>query len=1064
MKYVSLHHHSTYSYMDGHRPPEAHVDRIADLGMGALALTEHGNVSSHPLLEKAAVKAGVKPIFGLEAYTALDETSRRKFHLTILAENQAGYRNLMRLVTASWENFYQWPTVTGAMLAEYNEGLIVLSGCADSLLACSLLGGKTIPEEEASYARAKRQAEKFRALLGDRFYLETQMFPELARTGQINSAYERLSAESGIPLVATADCHYPYPDDNEIQVILHAAGRGAGSVAAQEAGWEYNIRLAPPASDATALERLRGAGLSGRAASAALHATAEIADRCSVVLPKAERLRFPASEIRPGLTTVELLWEWLRAGWVYRVKQGNRNLRYRKAECHARLKYEMQLIVSKDFPDYFAMLADVLVQIKDAGIPVGPARGSAAASLVCYLLRITEVDPMDYPLMFFERFIAPDREDTPDIDLDFDDELRYRAKEIVSARYGARRVGNLATYTKYRGKNAIDDVARVFAIPKADAEALKGMIVERSGGDSRADQALGDTIAMFPEAQAIVAAHPNLAKAIRLEGDYRGSGVNAAGLIISGVDIDDLIAMYSKERKDGTITKVVGVDKKGAEYLGLLKADFLGLSTLGMIRRALEIAGLTLEQLYRVTMDDPETLAAFKRNDVVGVFQFEGRATRLVNREVEPDNFQELADINGLSRPGPLFSGTTAEYIKVKRGEVEPTSFHPIVDKLTAETKGQIIYQEQVLIALRDLGGLPLTRVGEIRRIISQKLGEAQFNESMGEFVDNAVRDHGLARRTAEALWGRLVTSATYSFNIAHCVSYSMLAFWCMWLKVHYPHAFYTAMLVKADEKDWPRLIRDAERHGIPVKGVAPGASGRIWTAVQHINADLRERPEGNTLDLRSVDWEIRAGWEQVPGIGPAKAGDIEAYLASGGQVRTADDLIAVKGIGPKMVEKLRDSIDSDDPFGLGRVQKALGKVRAEIRAGSLPLRAPSARSDDILDVPGGETVTWLGYVKLKEFKDFVEDERARSGRPVEEIKRGMKRPDLSTSCVLHCYDDGDEDVYCRVTRFDYRKFAKAIALIDVNRDIIWVEARKSNGGFGASLYVKNIVVLSPDD
>lgn len=1048
MKFVSLHHHSTYSYMDGHRPPAAHVDRIADLGMGALALTEHGNVSSHAALEKAAVKAGVKPIFGLEAYTEVDPNSRRKFHLTMLAMNEEGYRNLNRIVSASWHNFYQWPTVSGAMLAEHNEGLIVLSGCADSLLACALLGGKTIDPSEASYARAKQQAQKFQALLGDRFYLEAQMFPELERSRDINSAYERLGRECGIPLVATADCHYPHPDDNEIQVILHAAGRGAGSVAAQEATWEYDIRLAPPTSDAVVSERLMATGLSRRYASMALGATAEIATRCSVVLPKAERLRFPAHEIRPGLTTTELLWEWLREGWSYRLKQGNKNLRYRREECHARLKYEMDLILSKDFSDYFAMLAEVLRIVKDEGIPVGPARGSAAASLVCYLLRITEVDPMDYPLMFFERFIAPDREDTPDIDLDFDDELRYRAKEIVSQRYGQDRVGNLATYTKYRGKSAIKDLSRVFGIPVTVAETLGGMIVERSGGDSRADQALGDTIEMFPAARAICDEYPNLYKAIRLEGDYRGMGVNAAGLIVADSPIDEICAMYTRTKADGSTVQVVSVDKKDAEYLGLLKADFLGLSTLGMIRHALAIAGLTLEQLYRVPMTDPETLAAFKANDVVGIFQFEGRATRLVNREVRPDNFLELADINGLSRPGPLFSGTTNEYIAVKRGEKKPTSFHPIVDKLTAQTKGQIIYQEQVLLALRDVGGLPLTRVGEIRRIISQKLGEAQFNESVDEFCDNAVRNHGIKREVAKALWGRLVTSATYSFNIAHCVSYSMLAFWCMWLKVHYPHAFYTAQLMKTDKDIWPRLIRDAERHGIPVKGVAPRESGRTWTAVEADN------PRG---------WEVRAGWLQVPGIGPAKAEAIETYLEGGGALRTADDLLQVKGIGPAMVAKLRDSVDSADPFGLQRVARTLATTRAEIRTRALPVAAPTANSDGILDVAGGRPVIWLGLVKLKEYKDYIEDERARSGKSVAEIRRAMKRPDRSTSCVLHCYDDGDEDVYVRVTRFDYPKFKRALASLTINHDIIWVRARKSNGGFGASLYVTDLVVIDPD-
>lgn len=296
MRWVSLHHHSTFSYMDGFELPEKHVNRCAELGMTAMALTEHGNVSSHPQLEKAALKAGIKPIFGLEAYTELRPRSNRKFHLTILAMNQEGYRNLNRIVTRSWqEGFHRWPTVRGDMLWEHQEGLIVLSGCSDSLLACSLLGGKSIPESNASWERAVRTASKFKENLGDRYYLECQMFPDLSRTKTINESYERLGRDLGIPLVGTADVHYPRADDNEMQVILHAAGRGSNTVAAQMEGWEYEIRLSPPESDSDVLQRLRGTGLSKRAAGMALDSAAEIAERCKVELPKAPPIKFPGT-------------------------------------------------------------------------------------------------------------------------------------------------------------------------------------------------------------------------------------------------------------------------------------------------------------------------------------------------------------------------------------------------------------------------------------------------------------------------------------------------------------------------------------------------------------------------------------------------------------------------------------------------------------------------------------------------------------------------------------------------------------------------------------------------
>lgn len=270
---------------------------VAELGMSALTLTEHGNVSSHVQLEKAALKAGVKPIFGLEAYTHPDLKSRRKFHLTLLAMNQEGYRNLMRIVSRSWaEGFYQWPTVSGRMLRDHNEGIICLSGCADSLLACSYLGGKTIDPGEASAERAEEVARRFKRLFGDRYYLEVQMFPELERAGQINKFYQMLSVKLDIPLVATADIHYPKATDKDMRIVLHAAGRGNNTTAKQEESWDYNIPASYPPNDKTVLRRLAGTGLEKKSCKAALVSTEEIAQRCTVTLPKAERLKFPATE------------------------------------------------------------------------------------------------------------------------------------------------------------------------------------------------------------------------------------------------------------------------------------------------------------------------------------------------------------------------------------------------------------------------------------------------------------------------------------------------------------------------------------------------------------------------------------------------------------------------------------------------------------------------------------------------------------------------------------------------------------------------------------------------
>lgn len=298
MHYVSIHSHSTYSYMDGYGLPEQHVARVAELGMKALALTEHGNVSSHVKLELAATKHGIKPIYGLEAYTApadMRETrNMRKWHQTILAMNQNGYQNLNKMVTRSWnDNFYRWPTVLGADVKELNADLIFTSGCADSLLACTLLGGKGI--EVGDYGAAVKVLKRFKHMLGDRYYLEVQRFPGLERTRILNRQYAAWSKEFGVKLVATSDVHYPRPEHNEMQKILHAAGRNTGTVAAAEAEWEYNILLTYPESDDQVIDDLMRTGLTRGEAQGAIASTEEIAERCTVVLPKMDRIRYPGT-------------------------------------------------------------------------------------------------------------------------------------------------------------------------------------------------------------------------------------------------------------------------------------------------------------------------------------------------------------------------------------------------------------------------------------------------------------------------------------------------------------------------------------------------------------------------------------------------------------------------------------------------------------------------------------------------------------------------------------------------------------------------------------------------
>lgn len=456
MKYVSLHSHTTFSYGDGYGTVAEHVSRVKELGMNALALTEHGNCSSWVQLEKACNAEGIKPIFGLEAYVATPG-ERRKCHMCLLAMNQIGLCNLNRIISASYKQFYQFPTVYWENLVAYNEGIIALSGCADSQLSCILLGGKSYGEKRLEpsrreFERAVRGVQRFKEVFGDRYYLEVQRFPGLDRTCALNPLLAEISGLTGVPLCATSDVHYPNPDENAMQRILHAAHRG-GTVETADASWEYSILLTYPESDNQIFDDLMDTGLTASQAGCAITNTTNIANRCNVELPKANPPRFGVDDPKAALRQL------ISDGWRYRL-QYNMEMQFHLSEYKERVRHEYETICAREgFADYFLIVADLVVWAKNQGIAVGPGRGSSAGSLVCYLLRITEIDSMQFP-MLFERFLDPTRTDPPDIDIDFDDERRDEVFTYAATRYGVDKVANIGTFTFYRGRSSLDDIGR----------------------------------------------------------------------------------------------------------------------------------------------------------------------------------------------------------------------------------------------------------------------------------------------------------------------------------------------------------------------------------------------------------------------------------------------------------------------------------------------------------------------------------------------------------------------------------------------------------------------------
>lgn len=752
----------------------------------------------------------------------------------------------------------------------------------------------------------------------------------------------------------------------------------------------------------------------------------------------------------PSISADDLLWEWLRYGWNFRA-YGSRPVAEQNWIID-RIKYEMGMILGKGLPDFFLFTSDTIRWAKDNDVAIGPGRGSTAASLVAYTTRITEVDPHKYPDMIFERFLDVTRHDPPDIDVDCSDEERHKVYDYLAWKYGAECVGHIGNFIKYRAKNSLADVARVYGIPLWAKEIVANLAIERSGGDSRADATLGDTFDMFPAAQEVLRQFPDLAKAIRLEGDYRGLSVHACGLMVANSSLTDVCAVYSKDGE-----QILSLDKIDAEYIDALKLDFLGLSTMGMISRCLRMAGLTLNDLYAIPDTDPSAIEVFRRGDLAGIFQFGGRATRLVNRDVKPEDFWHIVCVNALSRPGPLFSGQTAEFIEVRHGRKKATSLHPLIDEITKNTYGQMIFQEHILRCLREIGNLQWTNVHHIRRIIAKKAGQAAFQQSFDAFAEGAASLHGIDRELSEQIWLRLVTAGTYAFNVAHAVSYSLLAFWTAWLKVHYPLEFYAASLQKStgDKELQFRLMRDALSHSIDIRPPDLHKSRASWAPVHD-----PERPA------------LVAGWQQFPKVGEKTASRIEASLASAPAGSWAD-LTRIPGIGDKTVERLEAFTKAADPFGLYRTERRLRSVGKWLKTQEA-VPYPTTNGDKLAAMvvedsrqTGGKwrrgpLVVYAGVVRRVEFKDIVEDEHSRTGKEYEDILKELNRPDLVKRATLHMYDTGDEEVYARINRWKFPELVRTLETITPNHDVVIILGNRI-AGFGTPVLVNKIWVVDPE-
>jgi len=815
MSYVGLHVHTHYSLFDGIATPQEYVDRAVELGMTAIAITDHGSLSGHREMYRAAKEAGIKPILGIEGYITkdrLDHTDKKEKndpldlnynHLIILAKNAKGLENLNKLNELGWtEGFYKKPRIDWQILEEYKEGLIITSGCLSGVLA------KAIEANELAYA--KKHIQWCKETFGDDYYLE--VMPH--NPAEINKIILDLADEFSIKPVVTPDCHHSDPKQKEIQelkLILNSYSNKVDKESTYEGSLEYDnlmdkldylygedrqmsfnkfeIHLL---SDEEMHNAMRAQGIDREDM---YDNTLEIVDKIGEYDIKDHQDLLPVQYQDPDGE----LYELAIAGLKERGLSDNQ-------EYLDRLDEELKIIKDKNFGPYFLVVRSMIAWAKKEGIMVGPGRGSSAGSLLCYALGITDIDPIVHGLLFF-RFINPERNDFPDIDTDIQDTRREEVKDYLVRQY--RHVASIATFLEFKDKGVVRDIARVLNIPLADVNKVLKLV------DTWDEYCMSKSTEEFRKKYPEIELYGE-----QLRGRIRGTGIHAAGVVTSKEPIfkfaplETRTAPGSQER-----IPVVAVDMTEAERIGLIKIDALGLKTLSVLQDTLKIIeerdGKKID-LLKTNMEDANVYKMLSEGYTKGVFQCEATPYTNLLVKMGVKNFAELAASNALVRPGAA-NTIGKDYIARKHGKQNISYHHQVMKAFTEETYGCILYQEQVMQACTELGGMTMADADKVRKIIGKKKDAREFDIYRDQFVKGASKF--LRPEAAEALWTDFEAHAGYSFNKSHAVAYSTLSYWTAWLKYYHPIEFMYSLLKNEKDKDArTEYLIEAKRMGISIK------------------------------------------------------------------------------------------------------------------------------------------------------------------------------------------------------------------------------------------------------
>ena len=818
--FVHLHNHSEYSLLDGLTPVDSLLDFVQQQGMKACAITDHGTLSGAVDFYKSAIARELKAIIGIETYVAArqhtDKDAQKdkpRYHLILLAMNNQGYKNLMKLSSiAHLEGFYYHPRVDRELLEQYNEGIIVLSACMGSEIGSAL--------QNDDYDGAKKVAQWYQSVFGDRYYLEVQDHghPDhemnSAQQQRINEQIFKLAKDLNIPTVVTADAHYLKHEDQEAHEVLLCVGTNAHlSDEKRMSLKEFPLHVTPPTE---IIKRW------GSSHPEVVLNTKKIADRCEVELDLGNIL-IPKFAVPKGYSEKTYLDSLVFSGLVDRYgtsKPGvNDDIEALKSQLSKavldRAMYELNIINQMGFNGYFLIIWDFMAWGKERGIVFGPGRGSAAGSIIAYALGITELDPLQHDLLF-ERFLNPDRISMPDIDIDIQDNRRAEVIQYCVDKYGKDKVANIVTFGRMFARNAVRDVARVLQVPYADADRLAKMIPPPvQGRHIPLSQSIKDQPDLAREYQDNAQSKRIIDLAMQLEGTVRNHGVHAAGVVIAPDDITDFTPLEMAQK--GVVSTQYPMDN--VEELGLLKMDFLGLSNLTIIKNALRIVRKVHGEeiaVNEIDLHDKKTYELLGRGDTTGVFQLESAGMKRYLKELKPTVFEDIVAMVALYRPGPM--QFIDDFISRKHGQTAIHYMHPKMENALKNTYGVLVYQEQVMQISKDLCGFTGGQADTLRKGIAKKIPEV-LQKMKIEFIDGAVSVSGADRQEMEAFWKQLEDFAAYCFNKSHAACYALIAYWTAYLKANYPAAFMAAVMT-SDYDDTDRLaieIAECQHMGMQV-------------------------------------------------------------------------------------------------------------------------------------------------------------------------------------------------------------------------------------------------------